>query len=282
MTALRVCVLLALASCGDHESTACDDGFCPPDTACGGAGVCLVEPRRCEGFAERTPCMVDDRARGTCAAATCVPGVTITGGVVAVPNTPLPDVTASVRGHPEVRTDLTNIKGFFDLLDVPRDSAVLVELRYPDCVPVLTRPIVTRDENVFVDVLYGGIPILSEAFFDLVSSQLGIGRTPGTAIIAGSTFDPMTGSALAGVTVAIEGVSCDGPFYFDRNGTPLLDTATDAESGVFGFGNCELGPASLVATRAGVTCRTLDTSPGAVTLELVADHLSFSGRIVCD
>ena len=96
------------------------------------------------------------------------------------------------------------------------------------------------------------------------------------------SFDPVARTGRAGVTVATENGACDGPFYIDARGMATLGSATDGESGAFAFINCPPGHAVVRATLSGTTCRALDTKATAIELEMLADRLTFIGRVVCD
>lgn len=277
-------LVAALASLGcGAQSERCDDAtFCPADTTCGGAGACLVEPGACDRFAERTPCLVDDELRGACTGEVCVPGVTVIGAVAALPDSPLPGVHVTALGHPEVPEQLTNINGYYGLSGVPRDTVFTIALSFEGTVPVITHAFATTDTDLYVDESYGHVPIITEATADLLLAQIGLVRRRGLAGLYGLAFNPETSSGVEGVTVAVEGTTCDGPFYVDANGTAHLGGATDPRSSAFAFINCAPGPATVTAMLPGTTCRSRHTSSTAIELELVPDHLTFTGRVVCD
>ncbi|MBA2543295.1 MAG: hypothetical protein H0V17_26875 [Deltaproteobacteria bacterium] len=280
---MRLTILAMVAGCGESSSVACDDGtFCPDRTVCGGAGVCLVEADACARFDENTACELD-LERGRCVEGACVPGVELIGVAAVVPRREaIEGVEVTARDHPEIVPSLTNRNQFFGLKNIVPDTAVVLELSFPDTRSVVTGPIVLGDRGRSIDVVYGGIPLVAEASLDLVAATTGLAQIPGTGIVSAAAFDPAIG-AFAGMSAVLD-VGCSGPFYLGAELLVVADaTATLATDGSFVFVNCPPGAAALTAGFPGRSCRTLDGIPATnLAIEIVADRLLWLGRITCE
>lgn len=271
-----------LAACGDARSVRCGDGtFCPDRTACGGAGVCVVEVDACARFSDGAVCELDFE-RGRCAAGACVPGLELIGEATPLPNPQArAGIPVTVRGHPEIELAVTNDNGFFGLRNIQPHTTVVLELSIADALPATSRPIVFTDRGRAIDRELGPIPLIADSSLELISAAIGVARIPGTGSIAGSAFELDTGP-FGGLTAAVT-AACEGPLYLGADLVVVTGaTATVANEGTFIFINCSPDAALLSATFPGRSCRTLDDlSALDFPIEIVADRLLWAGRFSC-
>jgi hypothetical protein len=276
----RALLLLVLCGCPEPRAVVCDDGlFCPPDTTCGGFGLCLVSEEQCMEFPETTPCQVEVD-RGFCRAGSCVEGVELIGATETFPIRTFPEgVTVFARDHPEIVPSDTNVNGYFGLF-APHQTELVLEVSYPDAHPIVTRRISVGEDAVAVDVIYGGIPIVLDVIVDQIADSIGVTLDPARGVVIGSTFDPDRSTPLDGVVASVADGDCGQAHYFDAQGPVVGATSTFAETGVFVLFNCLPGAVDLVADRAGVDCRTID-KPAPIALDVVAGKFLFVGRVTC-
>jgi len=280
-----VVAFAAVAACAQPASDACNDGtFCPEHTSCGVNDLCFAHVGECGRFDDRMPCLVDEVTSGFCVEGACAPGLEVIGYAVSIPSAlPLPGVEVVVRDHPEILGQITNVNGYFGIR-APHDVVAVIELSYPDTIVSVSRPILVGSSDVQADLIYGGIPMIPVALATLLAEQAGRELLPGRGMVTGQTvgsngsFDP-----IGGVAVTLASGSCEGPWYFERDGTPAIGAQTTiANNGTFAFVNCELSAAEIVGTLAGAPCRVLDApAPGPIAVTPESDRVTAIGRISC-
>jgi hypothetical protein len=270
------------AACAGPASDRCNDGtFCPPSTTCGAQDVCFADIGTCSQFSDAMPCLVDDVTSGYCDGATCRVGATILGFATSVPSgIGLPGVEAVVRGHPEVLRAVGNPNGYFEF-KVPRGVEAVIEISYPDAYLTIARPVAVGDDDVALDFLYGGIPIVPIALGEALADQIGIELLPERGLLTGVSVD-LDGKAVGGVAFSPTTGSCDGPYYFDMQGSPTTETSTVPGNGTFAFVNCEPGTVTLRATATTGACHTFDrASTDPVPMSIEPGRLTYLGRMTC-
>jgi hypothetical protein len=268
---------LVLAGCPEPAANPCGDGlFCPVDTTCGGEGVCVVDSEACGDFPDDTPC-VRDLQRGFCLAGACDAGVIVIGATETFPLRTFPDgVQVRVIDRPEILGAVTNPNGYFDVV-TPRDTDIVLELSYPDALPVRTRTIAVGVDDVLADEIYGAIPIVLDDIARSIADLIGQPLDPANGMISGATFDPANRLSVEGVVVTADG-GCRGPYYFDETG-PVLDATATVQTGVFVFFDCPPGPVTVSATLGAIACTAIDPVP--LQIEVGARMLSHVGRVIC-
>lgn len=276
-------VAVMAAACARPGSDRCNDGtFCPPSTTCGAQDVCFAGIGACSQFSDAMPCLVDELTSGYCDGSACRVGATILGFATSVPSgLGLPGVEAHVRDHPEVLRAVGNPNGYFDF-KVPRGIEAVIEVSYPDAFVSVTRPILVGDEDVLADFLFGGIPVVSIALGDVLAEMVGIELLPDRGMLTGISTTPQ-GTAVGDVAFSLASGSCDGPYYIDVQGMPVIGgTATVPGNGSFAFVNCEPGTALLQATAATGPCHTLDrASTDPVPIAIEPGRIAYLGRMTC-
>lgn len=285
----RVCGFAIAAGCAAPASEPCgDERYCPAGTGCAEDQVCLVEIGGCAGFADRTPCASNVFGRGHCAAGTCLPGVTVLGGVVEVPSAaPAPDVTLAVVDRPEVPVAVTGPDGLFELPGVPRDTAVVLRFTREGALPTLTRVLAIGSEDYPLDAdadRDSSVPIVPPSFLELVADVLDIEIASDHGVVAGVAWDPETDTNLGGATATIAGAGCAGPIYFDAAGAPVPGgTSTDPGNAVFAFVDCLPGRVQVTVTHAGrAPCHAAGPdTPATIEAPTEAGAITFVGRVVC-
>jgi hypothetical protein len=271
------------SACAGPDSDRCNNGtFCPPSTTCGAQDVCFAEVGACRQFSDGMPCLADDVTSGYCDGTACRAGSTIIAYATLVPSgIGLPGVEAVVRDHPEVLRGVGNANGYFEF-EVPRDTDAVIELSYPDAYVTVTRPVIVGDEDVLLDALYGGIPVVPVTLADLLAARVGIELLPERGFLTGVSVDPQ-GQTVGGVAFSLATGSCDGPYYVDVKGEPVIGaTATQPGNGTFAFANCEPGTVMLQASATTGACHTLDrASTDPVPMNVEVGRITYLGRMTC-
>jgi hypothetical protein len=276
--------LLALGACGDPAAVRCDDDtYCPADTRCGSAGVCLVTEGACPAFGENAPCARGD-GEGFCAGAACQPGVSVAGRLVEQGGGPLGAVTVEAVDSPWMRSAITDETGEFTVSAVAGDRLVLRLEAQGGFPPLRTRDLalgaqpyaLNGDRDLALRV------VRAQKLMALVTS-LGREPDPSRGFVMLGIVRP-GGVGLGGATASLVGPGETRAIYFDpAGGADLTRIATSAETPIVVFVDVEPGRYTLpVDHPQAVRCVGSGAdAPAPIELEVVAGELTSAGWATC-